>query len=66
MESSKNLEAKQMVLVEKTKKFSFVEKGERKLSIKTTLKNRHKKKSEPRQLFAEDDNFEIKGWDFPY
>ena len=43
MESSKNLEAKQIVLLEKQKKYSFVEKGENRVSLKTGLKYRKKK-----------------------
>lgn len=56
MESSKNLEAKQIVLLEKTKKYSFIQRGERKGSIKTSIKYR-KKQSQAERLCIEQNDF---------
>lgn len=39
------------MLFEKQKKFSFVEKGERKVSLKTGIKYQRRKKSQIMQLF---------------
>ena len=53
-----------MKLVQKAKKFSVIERGEKRSSIKTHLKYRYRKTSEAHKIYKEEDNYEIKGWDY--